>query len=125
MMRAARRAPTSAPSRFTFSTACQPGPVDSTKSPAISRAAKETAITEFIFLKMHKLGVLHAGMPSARAVTSLIYAGVQQRNVDASMQPHVLSKERFLCCVISNVALHWPRLPGVAGAQARSFLCSA
>ena len=64
-------------------------------------------------------------MPYTRAVTSLIYAGVQQRNVNASMKPHVLSKERFLCCIISDVALHWPRFAGVAGAQTRSLLSGA
>ena len=78
---------------------------------------------DMFLIFIRKLGVQHASMPSAWAVTSLIYAGVEHRNVNASMQPLVLSKERFLCCVISNVALHGPRLAGMAGAQARSLLC--
>jgi len=111
--RAARRAPTSAPSRFTRSVACQPGPSESTKSPAGRGCRLSTAEHGNVRL----LGSdSHATRPccASELLTSLVDAGIQYSNIYAAVRLDVLRKCCLLRCVARDITLHGPG--GAAGA---------
>jgi len=111
--RAARRAPTSAPSRFTRSVACQPGPSESTKSPAGRGCRLSTAEHGNVRLLDSDS---HATCPccASELLTSLVDAGIQYSNVYAAVRLDKLRKCCLLRCVARDITLHGPG--GAAGA---------